>query len=97
LDESGAKLKATRVTGALGFAFGCLLAKTLGMKWSEVRDDYGDTLSLVYIADYEHQNLPKTVSFPPFNYVEKREEIGNAEVFQDGLAAVRRLIQGQAV
>jgi hypothetical protein len=97
LDRRWLKPSAKTVTGALGYAFGCLLGRQLNMDWCEIRDSYGEALSMVYLSGGGDPTAPERVSFPPFNYIEKRETIGNAEVFQDGLRTVRRLVSGQAV
>lgn len=92
LDKSWFKPSRRQASSGLGYAFGELLAQRLPMQWCLIRDDYGETLSLVFAAEHDNPERPSTVSFPPFNYVEKREKLLNDTVFSDGLARVRELI-----
>lgn len=94
MDKSWFKPSKRQASNGLGYAFGMLLAQRLPMHWCIIRDDYGEILSLVFAAEHDNPERPTSVSFPPFNYVEKREKVLNDTVFSDGLARVRELIYG---
>jgi hypothetical protein len=62
----------------LGFAFGLLLGACTQLKWCIASDADGTFLTMARseTADYH------LVSVPPFSYVEKRQQVENAEVFR---------------
>jgi len=67
----------------VGFAFGQLLQRDYGFRWSLIEDPYGQSISMV-----RHGKHVEAVSVPPFSYVEKREQTQNVEVFQAFFAQV---------
>jgi hypothetical protein len=75
-DSSGDRLSQEEAVKGLGFAFGLLLASCTELRWAIARDADGQFLTLARRA-----KDPQLVSVPPFNYVEKRVEVENAEVF----------------
>jgi hypothetical protein len=64
------------------------------MKWSRLRDGYGETLSMIHLNQSADPSEPERVSFPPFNFIEKRERTFNGDVFRDGLAHAKLIIAG---
>jgi hypothetical protein len=60
----------------LGFAFGLLLARCTELRWALAIDGGGEFITMARVA-----SDPRLVSVPPFNYVAKRQEVENAEVF----------------
>jgi hypothetical protein len=61
------------------------------MRWCLIKDPLGETVSMVG-SDWEGG----TVSVPPFSYVEKREDVQNAEVFVDLLALLAAKLTPQS-
>jgi hypothetical protein len=75
-DSSNDRLSQEEAVKGLGFAFGLLLSACTELRWAVARDANGPFLTLA-----RRDEDPKLVSVPPFNYVEKRVELQNAEVF----------------
>lgn len=77
LDVSQSRPPENVALAGLGLAFGLLLAACTELRWAIATDDGGQFLTMAKEADG-----PALVSVPPFSYVEKRQNMENAEVFQ---------------
>lgn len=60
----------------LGYAFGLILESCTQLRWAVARDESGTFITMARLGDN-----PKLVSVPPFDFVSKREDVENAEVF----------------
>jgi hypothetical protein len=78
LDKSDSRPPHVVMVRALGMALGLALNRTFHLKWSLIKDSFGESVSLIGNDTQDGQ-----VSIPPFSYVEKREHVQNAEVFSD--------------
>jgi hypothetical protein len=76
LDLGNGKPQFAVLVRALGAALGLILQDIFGMKWGLIRDSLGEIVSMIS-ADKDGNHI----SIPPFSYVEKRENIQDAEVF----------------
>jgi hypothetical protein len=94
LDKSWLKVSTRASTKGFGYAFGRLLSDRLGMKWCLIKDGYGETISMDYFGSADQLSEYEKVSFPPFNFIAKRERSMNGDVFADGLALAQRMISG---
>ena len=77
LDASKNRPPESAAVKGLGLAFGLLLAACTDLRWAIATDDGGPFLTLAREAVE-----PVLVSVPPFSYVQKRQDVENAEVFQ---------------
>ncbi|MEP7706754.1 hypothetical protein [Paraglaciecola sp. 25GB23A] len=91
LDENPEKLAQQPVLSALGFAFGFVLEKSLGLKWALIEDSYGEIISL--IADPRGDSFKYgNISIPPFSFVEKRAELLNSDALEDGFNQIKEML-----
>jgi len=49
-DVRKSRMSRPKANNAFGFAFGTFLCKAHGMRWCMTRDNWGDTLSVVFIS-----------------------------------------------
>ena len=94
LDQSTDKPCYEDVVSGVGFAFGLLLQERLGMKWCLIEDNYGEDISMVKFQDGTKKNY-KEISILPFNYVAKRKDVQNVEVFCDGFIVFEKQINAE--
>ncbi len=90
LDKNLNKQPQQLVLTAIGFAFGYVLEKGLGLKWALIEDNYGEVISLV--KSQADPSLYNDISVPPFSFVEKRSESMNAEVLEAGFNEISDMI-----
>jgi hypothetical protein len=90
LDKENDKPDYADIVSGVGYAFGLLLEERLKMKWCLIEDNMGEDISMIKFQE-ETEKDPKEVSIPPFNYVAKRKEIQNVEVFCDGMSEFEKL------
>jgi len=81
-----------KANNAFGFAFGTFLCKAHGMRWCMTRDNWADTLSVVFISVVLREDRPEFVALYPMNYAAKRQSVQNVEVFADGSRVIHRQI-----
>jgi hypothetical protein len=77
LDTSQSRPPENVAAAGLGLAFGLLLAACTELRWAIATDDGGQFLTMAKEAGDS-----ALVSVPPFSYVQKRQNVENAEVFQ---------------
>jgi hypothetical protein len=75
----------------LGFAFGLLFHRKLGMQWCLIEDRYGEAISLIYSAIDKTKNNGH-ISFPPFSYVKKRKDVMDGVIFFNGFNRLAKMI-----
>lgn len=78
LDHPNHRPPHSTLVRALGPALGLLLQDLLGMDWCVIRDQYGETISMV---GTDRAGNPASV--PPFSYIEAREPLQDGEIFGD--------------
>ena len=91
LDKQSNRPDYDEIISGMGYALGLLLEERFGMQWYFIEDNEGECISMIKFQDglnLEH----KEVSIPPFNYVAKRKETQNVEVFCDGITAFEKLM-----
>ena len=93
LDKRDDKPPYDNVRDAVAFGFGCLVEKQLGMRWAIIEDVYGESLSLVWRPDAGTHGC-REISFPPFNYLEKRRGVQNVEVCIDMFRKLCESVRG---
>jgi hypothetical protein len=91
LDRSADRPSHDDVVSGVGFGFGLLLNAVLGMEWWLIQDTYGEAVSMVKSQDDAARKY-EVVSVPPFNYVAKRRDAQNVEVFADGLREIEMIM-----
>lgn len=79
------------VVSGIGYAFGLLLKDKFGMQWCIIEDTMGEEISLIKFQSDSEKNY-KEMSIPPFNYVAKRKDVQNVEVFSDGMREFEKMV-----
>jgi hypothetical protein len=76
LDSATERPSTEVVTSGLGFAFGLVLEACTDLRWAIAKDDGG-----TFVAMARTGVQPRLVCVPPFDFVSKREDLQNVEVF----------------
>ena len=79
LDESDDRPTVEVAVSGLGLAFGILLGACTGLRWA-IAQDNAEGVFMTMARETESLEL---VSVPPFDYMQKRQELQSAEVVQD--------------
>jgi hypothetical protein len=95
LDKSTNKPPYEDIISGVGFAFGLFLHEKFDMQWCLIEDNYGEDISMVKFQDRTKKKYNE-VSIPPFNYVAKRKDVQNVEVFCDGVLEFEKLINAES-
>jgi hypothetical protein len=91
LDKENDRPDYDDIISGIGYGFGLLLEDRFAMQRYFIEDHEGLCVSMIKTQDdpcLEH----KEISIPPFNYVAKRKETQNVEVFCDGIGAFEKLM-----
>lgn len=91
LDQRKDRPSYEEVVSGIGFAFGMVLEKLLKMEWWHIEDNYGEKISMLKLNDCPEAKY-KQICISPFNYVAKREDTQNVEVFSDGFREIEEMI-----
>ena len=91
LDKNTDRPDYADIVWAVGYAFGLLLEDKFGMTWCLIEDHMGESISMIKFQSNPDSTY-KEVSIAPFNYVAKRKELQNAEVFADGMREFEKII-----
>ncbi len=90
LDTSNEKPSFQYLQDAVGLGFGMLLEQTLDMKWCIIVDNFGESISMVHFGN--NTDTCEKISFPQYSYIQKRENVMNAEVFSDAYRQLEHII-----
>jgi hypothetical protein len=91
-DDQSDKPALQEAHAALSWAYGELLRARLAMQWCHVRNQWGESISVIYLRDEPIANMPSEVMLDPFNYVAKRMQVEHFDVLEAGFDQVRKII-----
>ena len=91
LDKESDRPDYDDIVSGIGYAFGLLLEDRFGMTWCIIEDNLGESISMIKVQD-DPNRTHKEISIPPFNYVAKRKDVQNVEVFTDGMREFEKLM-----